>query len=182
MTERLPPFRRIVTGFALDGRSTIVEDGPPPVIRESPVQPDLKNANIWVTRATPAPIDAPDTVAEHNLLYPPANGSVIRVMDIPPQPKSREEAEKAYDSTRGSMFPDRDKVQGDTSKHAGMHITDTVDYAICLFGEIYAVMEDGETLMKAGDVLVQRGTNHAWSNRSDGICRMAFILIDGRRV
>ena len=61
-----------------------------------------------------------------------------------------------------------------------MHITDTVDYAIILFGEMYAVMEEGETLMKAGDVLVQRGTNHAWSNRSGDVCRVAFILIDGR--
>jgi uncharacterized cupin superfamily protein len=62
-----------------------------------------------------------------------------------------------------------------------MHITDTVDYAIVLFGEIYAVLEDGETLMRAGDVLVQRGTNHAWSNRSGAVCRIAFILIDGQR-
>jgi 2-polyprenyl-6-methoxyphenol hydroxylase-like FAD-dependent oxidoreductase len=55
-----------------------------------------------------------------------------------------------------------------------------VDYAIILFGEMYTVMEDGETLMKAGDVLVQRGTNHAWSNRSGEICRVAFIVVDGR--
>ena len=41
-------------------------------------------------------------------------------------------------------------------------------------------MEDGETLMRAGDVLVQRGTNHAWSNRSGKVCRVAFILIDGQ--
>jgi quercetin dioxygenase-like cupin family protein len=62
-----------------------------------------------------------------------------------------------------------------------MHITDTVDYAIILAGEMYAVLEETETLMKAGDILVQRGTNHAWSNRSDEVCRVAFILVDGRR-
>src|ERR671934_195087 len=65
----------------------------------------------------------------------------------------------------------------DKTKHPGMHITDTIDYAIILFGEMYAVMDDGETLMRAGDVLVQRGTNHAWSNRSGQVCRVAFILI-----
>ena len=48
-------------------------------------------------------------------------------------------------------------------------------------GEIHAVMDTGETLLKAGDVLIQRGTNHAWSNRSDAYCRIAFVLIDGKR-
>ena len=47
-------------------------------------------------------------------------------------------------------------------------------------GEIYAIMDEGETLLKAGDVLIQRGTNHAWSNRSDDFCRIAFVLIDGK--
>ena len=55
---------------------------------------------------------------------------------------------------------------------------DTVDYAICLEGEIWAVLDEGETLMRAGDVLIQRGTYHAWSNRSDRVCRVAFILVD----
>jgi uncharacterized cupin superfamily protein len=55
-----------------------------------------------------------------------------------------------------------------------------VDYAIVLHGEIYARMDEGETLMRAGDVLIQRGTNHAWANRSDDVCRIAFVLIDGK--
>ena len=80
------------------------------------------------------------------------------------------------------MFPDRERRAADKSRHPGMHITDTGDYAIILFGEMYAVLEEGETLMKAGDILVQRGTSHAWSNRSGEICRVAFILVDGRRV
>ena len=175
------PFRRIVTGFTAEGVSTIVSDGPPPKIHTSPVQPELRNANIWVTRETPARIDAPDTVESHDLLYPPTNGTVIRVMDIPPQPDDPEEVARAYQSARQGLFPDRDKVKGDKSRHPGMHITDTVDYAIILEGEMHAVLEDCETLMKAGDVLVQRGTNHAWSNRSGKVCRVAFILIDARR-
>ena len=60
-----------------------------------------------------------------------------------------------------------------------MHKTETVDYAICLEGEIYLVLDDSEVLMKPGDLCVQRGTNHAWSNRSDGPCFMCFVLIDG---
>jgi uncharacterized cupin superfamily protein len=62
-----------------------------------------------------------------------------------------------------------------------MHKTQTVDYAIVLQGEIYAVMDEGETLMRAGDVLIQRGTNHAWANRSQQMARICFVLIDGRR-
>ena len=61
-----------------------------------------------------------------------------------------------------------------------MHRTETLDYGIVLEGEIYLVLDDSETLLKPGDVVIQRGTNHAWSNRSDRVCRMAFILLDGR--
>ena len=71
---------------------------------------------------------------------------------------------------------------GDTSTtapHPLMHRTETVDYALCLAGEIYLVLDDSEVLIKAGDTVVQRGTNHAWSNRSDQPCRMMFVLVDG---
>jgi len=59
------------------------------------------------------------------------------------------------------------------------HRTETVDYAIVLEGEIWAVMDEDETLLRAGDILVQRGTNHAWANRSSKTARIAFVLIDG---
>ena len=55
-----------------------------------------------------------------------------------------------------------------------------MDYAIVLSGEIWALMDEGETLLRAGDVLVQRGTNHAWSNRGTAPCRVAFILVSAR--
>ena len=98
-------------------------------------------------------------------------GSVIRITDIPPQ------SLRAYDPEdlrrrRCKTTPDR------SARHPGFHATDTVDYAICLEGEVWAVLDEDETLMRAGDVLIQRGTYHAWSNRSDKIARMAFILID----
>ena len=54
-----------------------------------------------------------------------------------------------------------------TSRHPGFHKTNTVDYAVVLEGEIGAMMDLGETLLKTGDVLVQRRTNHSWSNRSN---------------
>jgi hypothetical protein len=177
----LPPIRRIVTGVGPDGRSRIVADGAPPVISTVAARPGLRNANMWATSTTPVPVDEPDRIAEHKGLYPPKNGTVIRIMDIPPEPRTESERQAWYAATGSTIFPDRDRRAGDKSRHPGMHITDTVDYAIILFGEMYAVMEEGDTLMKAGDVLVQRGTNHSWSNRSGEVCRVAFILIDGRR-
>ena len=67
-------------------------------------------------------------------------------------------------------------------RHPGFHKTATIDYAIVLSGEIYALMDEGEVLLKAGDVLVQRGTNHAWSNRTEQPCCIAFVLIDAEPV
>jgi hypothetical protein len=63
-----------------------------------------------------------------------------------------------------------------------MHKTSTVDYAIVLSDEIWALMDEGETLMRAGDVLVQRATNRAWSNRSSAPCLVAFILVNAKPV
>ena len=68
------------------------------------------------------------------------------------------------------------------ARHPGFHKTASVDYAIVLSGEIYALMDEGETLLKQGDVLVQRGTNHAWSNRSDAPAVLAFVLIGAEPV
>jgi len=62
-----------------------------------------------------------------------------------------------------------------------MHRTLTVDYAIILEGEIVAMLDDGETVLRAGDILIQRGTNHAWANRSGKPARICFVLIDGTR-
>jgi uncharacterized cupin superfamily protein len=66
-------------------------------------------------------------------------------------------------------------------RHPGMHRTATIDYAILVQGELVAIMDEGESVMRAGDILIQRGTNHAWANRSNEIARIAFILIDGHR-
>ena len=65
------------------------------------------------------------------------------------------------------------------SRHAYMHRTETVDYGIVLQGEITLIMDEGETIVRAGDIVIQRGTNHGWANRSTENCRIAFVLIDG---
>ncbi len=81
------------------------------------------------------------------------------------------------DATFSAMYPDahRDASGGE---HPGMHRTQTVDYAIVLEGEVVAILEEGETVMRQGDVLIQRATNHAWANRSGKPVKVAFVLID----
>jgi hypothetical protein len=171
-------IRRIVTGDS-GGRSRIVEDAPAAAVRTVPERPGYRAVNVWRTEASPVPVDAPDSIAVHKGIQPPKGGTILRIIDFPPEPSDPAELARGLHATFGGMYQD---AQHDKSaRHPGMHRTDTVDYAIVLEGEIYAVMDEGETLMRAGDVLIQRGTNHAWANRSGKNARMAFVLIDGSR-
>jgi cupin domain len=165
--------RRIVTGVNGAGRSYIVSDTRFPRTDVAPGQ--AVRVGLWTTdSARPSNEGTQDPVPDGVIMRtPPAHrgGSVIRITDIPP------DTSHAYDPDtlrqRGcKTTPDR------SARHPGFHATDTVDYAICLEGEVWAVLDDDETLMRPGDVLIQRGTYHAWSNRSDRICRMLFVLID----
>ena len=178
MTASLPPIRRIVTGDRADGRSCIIEDAPAASIRTVADRPGYRAVNVWRTTQTPASINDVDTTSEHKGILPPANGSILRIIDFPPEPKDPAERDRRIRATFSGIYHD---ATHDGRKHPGMHLTHTVDYAIVLEGEIWSVMDEGETLMRTGDVLIQRGTNHAWANRSEKTARIAFVLIDGKR-
>ncbi len=181
MATELPPLRRVITAINAAGKSYFSEDGPAH-IKSNPARPGMRSSHIWATSAIPCPIQEPDQAPTGvNGIMPPKNGSVLHIIDYPPDPKDPVERErmKAYIKSRGSnpepgvrRFPD--------SVHPGMHVTDTIDYAIVLAGEIWAIMDEGEKLLKTGDVLMQRGTLHAWSNRSDEFCRVAFVLLEAK--
>jgi hypothetical protein len=177
MKDGLPSIRRIVTGDGPDGRSRIVEDAPAAAVRTVPERLGYRAVNLWRVDRAPASIAAQDTVAAHQGILPPRHGNLLRIIDFPPEPADPRELKRRLEATFGGMYKDadHDKTPG---KHPGMHKTRTVDYAIVLEGEIWSVMDEGETLMSAGDVLIQRGTNHAWANRSDKTARIAFVLID----
>jgi hypothetical protein len=181
MTASLPPVRRIVTATNSSGRSYIAEDGPSPAVLTMDSRPGYRNSNLWRTLGAHTSVDWPDSITQHKGVLPPSGGTVLRVIDIPPESKDPEERRRQTAAVFAAMFPDATQHEQDLERHPGMHITDTVDYAILLQGELIAVMDDTETVMRAGDVLIQRGTNHAWANRSDSIARIAFILIDSRR-
>ena len=172
----LPPVRRIVTAIDEQGRSYIAEDGPSPAVMGMPERPGYRNSNLWRT-ASPARVDAPDTIVEHRGVLPPKRGTVIRVVDIPPEEKDPELRRRQTEAVFKAMFADA-KHDPSHKLHPGMHVTDTIDYAILLQGELVAILDRAETVMRAGDILVQRGTNHAWANRSNEIARIAFILVD----
>jgi hypothetical protein len=104
---------------------------------------------------------------------------VFRVIEYPPDRErlaalERERTAKDDGSGRAAA------LDHGNPRHPGFHRTSSLDYVIVLSGEIYALMEEGEVLLRTGDVLVQRGTNHAWSNRSDEPAYLAFVLIDAQ--
>jgi hypothetical protein len=177
--NQLPPVRRVVTGTNKSGHSYIVEDGPSPAILTLAVRPGYQNANLWRTYPGVAGEISADNITLQEGVLPPMGGTVLRVIDFPPTPADLEELRRQHAAVFETMFRDA-RHQPTNPRHAGMHITATVDYAIALQGEITAILEEDETVLKAGDILVQRGTNHAWANKTSSIARVAFVLVDAR--
>ncbi len=173
------PTRRIVTGHDADGRSVFLSDGAAPAVQVIEAFGGMAVTELWRTDDAPASnAGSDDPAGREQSLEPSANGTKFRVVEYPPDAVrfagGGREAGFAAIGGRHAMVED--------ARHPGMHKTATVDYAIVLSGEIWAVMDDGETRMLPGDVLVQRGTSHAWSNRTDEPCRVAFVLIDAEPV
>ena len=158
--------RCVVTGHDTGGRSVFTSDEPVPAALTTPG--GTLFYELWSTDATPAPITAdrpgPGQAGTGQAgegqagagqaggpppVAPAPNGTTLRINELPP----------------GAASP--------------MHRTQTVDYGIVLDGEVVLVLDDSETVLRAGDVVVQRGTSHRWENRSGAAARMAFILIDG---
>lgn len=175
-------IRRVVTGHNSEGKSCFILDGAAPhVYQRSPGSSIV--TELWETRASPASNagDADPTLRDFRL-PPPKNGSVFRIIHYPPD-KERIGALKAEHSSAHDDGTGRaGALDRSNARHPGFHKTSSVDYAIVLSGEIYALMEEGEVLLKQGDVLVQRGTNHAWSNRTDEPAILAFVLIDAEPI
>ncbi|MFN0121684.1 MAG: cupin domain-containing protein [Blastocatellia bacterium] len=174
-------IRRIVTGHNEQGAAVIAMDGAPPKVIELKAVPGTVFQEIWNTNAAPAPIDNGDDPTLRPLqLHPTPQGSIIRIVDIPPD--SVQDNVSAADVAAG--FAQIGAAGASTHKadarHKLMHRTETIDYGVLLAGEIWLVLDEGETKLSPGDVVIQRGTNHAWSNRTNEPARMLFILLDGK--
>jgi naringenin degradation protein FdeH len=170
-------IRRVVTGHDAAGKSIFVIDAPTPHVFQRTRGSAIVH-ELWETDRTPADNSGnADAITRGHRLPPPKNGSVLRVIEYPPD--SERLAAIAHEETLPDDGSGRAQATDrNNPRHAGFHKTATIDYAIVLSGEIYALMDAGEVLLKAGDVLIQRGTNHAWSNRNDENAIVAFVLID----
>ena len=131
-----------------NGKSKAIEDGPAPDVCTDPARPGFSSTFIWATDSTPASIDTASGPA--HVLTPPPGGSLCRVLTFPPE----------------------------CAPHRGMRKIRTLDFCLILEGEITLVLDAEEVHLKAGDTVVQRGTRHAWSNRSDAPCVLAISSHD----
>lgn len=168
------PIRRVVTGHNANGRSTILFDGPPP---EGPSPHDRY---VWTTTTTPASNSgAADAASAPLRLEPPVNGSAFRVVEFPPASAlaslSAEEKESLFKNLFSGLGASHCRV--DTSRSPGMHKTSTVDYVVVLRGEVTLLLDEGETTLKPGDLVVQRGTNHDWVVRGKEPALIAVVML-----
>ncbi len=164
--------RRVVTANDSDGKSYFLHDGP------TPGRLDLGravNEEVWVD--DPAQPDGPEGAdparAEKFRLEPPEGGSVVRVFTFMPAGQ-RVELSPEELATAAARFDTGDTME---PENPGMHTTRTIDYGIVLSGEIDLELDSGEVHLTPGDIAVQRGTRHAWRNRSQSPCSIAFVLI-----
>ncbi|MBP6900147.1 MAG: cupin domain-containing protein [Burkholderiaceae bacterium] len=181
MSDSLPPIHRVVTGHDSDGRAIVASDGPLPTVVEIAAIPGTVFHEVWSTTGSPAPVDnGPDPTLAALMLPPPRQGTRIRFVDIPPDTPEllARGAERMHDAFTQIGDAAASTVQAD-SPHPLMHRTESVDYGVVISGELTLVLDDSEVLLKPGSVVVQRGTNHAWANRSNRPCRMLFVLVDG---
>jgi hypothetical protein len=170
-------IRRIVTGHDADGRAVTLFDSEVPPVQRSRGGNGV--ANLWVTSEFPIGVDGTSDAASTPVgVPPPANGTIFRIVDFPPAAPDSAPAPVDHEKILLAMGIDP-ATQGYT-RHKNTHRTRSIDYAIVLDGEIDMLMDDSELHVKAGDVLVQQGTNHAWVNNSGRVCRIAFVLIDAK--
>jgi quercetin dioxygenase-like cupin family protein len=140
-------IRRIVTERDARGKAVVKSDG---YVESAPgkIDRNISAADVWWTHCVPADISGHDATSEPSPGMPTPAGTLLKVLELAPGTKPV------------------------------MHETRTLDYVIVLDGEVVMLLDDGaEVHMKAGDLMIQRGTLHGWANRSDKPCRIAFVLV-----
>src|SRR5262249_25071562 len=153
-------------------------------VRSDPARPGFSSARIWLTDSAPVMIAGfRDPVTQPHAIEPPRGGSLCRIVTFPPDGVFRgkvgaEEAAAFFDAIG---WPGAATYSA-TAPHPYMQRTQTLDFCLVLDGEITLVLDTAEVHLMAGDTVVQRGTNHAWSNRSSRPCTVAFSLHDAAPV
>ncbi|MCA3072441.1 MAG: cupin domain-containing protein [Rhodocyclaceae bacterium] len=175
-------IRRVITGHDAQGKAVVVSDGAAPAVRTNPLRPGHVSTDLWKTGAAPVVLKAnmDDPTGGPKQIHPLPGGTVFRISELAPEP----EAVRNLDPERArevfkAMGNEGAATFGRGGRHPMMHRTETIDYAVVLEGRVTLVLDDQDVELEAGDVVIQCGTNHAWSNRSDKPCRMLYVLIDG---
>ena len=167
----VPEFRRLVTGHDEHDRSCFLFDG-----KASPAVTQLGRGlrffELWETDGPVASNEGNDDAGQRQFSHhPPRGGTRFRIVEFLP------DSEHCTESVTDE-FRSMDTVkQIESSDDPTMHRNETIDYNIIISGEIHAVTENGERLLKAGDVIIQRGTAHTWRNRSDRPCVFASVMV-----
>jgi len=175
------PVRRIVTIDDQRGASHAVVDEPSPDVRTDPARPGFASTRIWVTTASPpsVPKQYRDALLLPHMMEPPSRGSLCRIVTIPPDASWRGKVGGPQVAAHfQSMGAPRASTFSPRAPHPYMQKTHTLDFCLILEGEITLVLDLEEVELKAGDTVVQRGTNHAWSNRSSRPCTIAISSHD----
>ena len=177
-----PPIHRVVTGHDSAGKAVITSSGALPTTVELVAIPGTVFHEVWSTTETPVVVNnGADPTLGPLMLPPPKLGTRIRFVDIPPD--TAEFLAHGAEKMNAAFSQIGDAAASTvtaSSPHPLMHRTESVDYGIVIEGELTLVLDDSEVQLKPGSVVVQRGTNHAWANRSGKPCRMLFVLVDGQ--
>lgn len=175
-------IRRVITGHDENGKAVVIEDRLAPAVRTNPLRPGHISVDLWKTDAAPVIVRGtePDPTSGPKQIHPPARGTVFRISEIAPETEAIRNLDPAHaKEVFKSMGNENASTFGKAGRHPFMHRTETVDYAVVLSGEVTMLLDDQDVVLHEGDVVIQRGTNHAWSNRSDKPALMLYVLIDG---
>jgi mannose-6-phosphate isomerase-like protein (cupin superfamily) len=170
-------LHRVVTGIDDSNKAIVLFDSQ---LTLKPGKSGNPAANLWITDSLPPGFSFKDDTANRPIgLSPPDNGTVIRVVEFPPLDPAAEA--KMDPDFMMKVVGERTAARGLPVKHPLMHRTRTLDYAIIMSGEIDMMLDDATVHVKAGDVVVQQATNHAWINRGKEPCRIIFVLMDSKQ-
>jgi mannose-6-phosphate isomerase-like protein (cupin superfamily) len=151
-----PRARRVVTGVDADGKSAIVKDENTSTRITLPL---FTLNDIWRLDSLPSRVDDDETLTGEVELDPPPTGLVVRLATVPPDSEVDPVAQ-------------RESIEV---------LHDTVDVVTVVSGEIYAVLETGETLLRRGDTIIHRANKHTWSNRTDRPVTVLVLMVPATR-
>ena len=174
--KKAPEVRRVVTGIDASGKAVALFDS---VVPLKSLRSPNPAGEMWITNKSPTGYSAKDDWAKTNEVgvSPPAGGTIFRIVDFPP---TSEKVNAMDVNTMMKVIGDHAPKKGLPPRHSMMHRTRSLDYVLIMSGEIDMLLDETEVHLKAGDVMVQQATNHAWINRGKEPCRIAFILMDAQ--